>query len=187
MNRPLLKMASVLMLAICVSCQQSGPTINSELAAEFVNPLNIQKGGEFSSLGEIRAQAKALIDSRISNSAQPLSFLTHGYWVPEFVYNDRTMSKIDEYLGHWIDFQDSYDYTYGYFDDVLGTGRYHYRLDDNTLIMLDSNPEIEPKVWKAPYNGDIMAFVGTHEFGINNGMQIKMIPQDNLPVKKEPS
>lgn len=175
---------SLFLLGILIlSCESKGPKVNSDLAEQIVMPLNIQKGGEFSSLAEIRAQAKALIDSRSSKDDKALSFLTYGFWSPEFVYNDRKMSAVDEYAGIWIDFKDDYGYEYGFYGDVLGTGRYHYRIDDNVLLMLDDNAEKEPKVWRAPYNGDIMALSGTHEFGVNNGMQIKMVPLETKPAK----
>ena len=65
----------------------------------------------------------------------------------------------------------------------MGAGRYHFRLEDSQLIMLDDDVDQEPKVWTANNNGEMMSYVGTHEFGVNNGMQMKMIPLDTRPKK----
>ena len=168
-----------------LACKNDNTVNKSRATPEgIINPLNIQKGGEFTSVADIRASAKAMIDHRISNDPKALSFLTYAFWMPEFVYNKGSISGLDKYLGHWLDFKEDFSYDYGYYDLLLGTGRYHFRLDDNMMIMLDDDPDLEPKFWKAPYNGEIMALVGTHELGINNGMQIKMIPIDTKPAKK---
>lgn len=149
----------------------------------LIMPLNIKKGGDYKSLEEIRNQTRALIDHRVEESPEAYSMVTHGYWEPEFVFNAGKMSKENQYLGYWINFEDDFTYSYGLFDKIQGGGRYHFRLEDNTLLMLDNDEEIEPKVWTAQNNGDAMALVGRHDFGINNGMQIKMIPNDERPKK----
>lgn len=176
------KISQYFLFLVClfVACQQ-GEKVNQVDAGASVIPINIQKGGEYESLQQIRSQASALIDYRIEQEGDPYSMITYGYWYPEFVWNRGSMSKVDEYLGHWIKFEEDFSYSYGYYDKKAGSGRYHFRLDDKAMIMVDDNDEMEPKFWIANHNGEAMALVGQHDLGINNGMQIKMLPLDNRP------
>ena len=181
---PVVLIGMLLLFSIGCNNNSAGETKvtgSTEQALEF--PLNIQKGGEFVSLDQIRVQARALIEHRIGQNNKALAMLTTGYWWPEFVFNSGSMSKVDEYAGHWLKFNDDFSYNYGIYDKTLGTGKYHFRLDDNKLHMLDNNVEFEPKVWQANYNGQVIALVGTHEYGVNNGMQIKMLGLDQKPVQ----
>jgi hypothetical protein len=124
-----------------------------------------------------------MIEYRVKNADKPYQYITYAYWYPEFVWNRGSMSKEHEYLGFWIKFEDNFDYSYGYFETVMGGGRYHFRLDDNAMIMVDNDILIEPKIWTANHNGEAIALIGTHELGINNGMQIKLVPLDNQPSR----
>lgn len=173
----------VSVLFLSLGCKQDAAKTSAAAPNGLILPLNIQKGGQFESVAAIRAQANAVIDSRIKNLPDPLAMITYGYWYPEFVFNSGNMSDEFEYLGFWVKFDENFEYTYGYYDNVLGGGRYHFRLQDYALIMLDHDESLEPKVWTAQNNGEAMALVGTHEFGVNNGMQIKMLPLDLRPKK----
>ena len=173
----LLFLGAFLLLA---ACKNGGETASEE---EVIVPINMEKGGDYTSLEIIRAQANAMINARIKDHPKTYSFLIHGFWHPEFVFDGQNMSKEGEYEGQWVDFHEDYTYSYGIYDKTLGSGRYHFRLDDEAMIMLDDDPTLEPKFWNALSNGTAMALVGTHELDINNGMQIKMIPIDNKPVK----
>lgn len=170
-----------------VSCDQGKSSTDKNISSDSVGalsvPINFQKGGDFTSLQDIRNQTKAMIDTRIKNNPEAYSMITHGVWEPEFVFNAGKMSKEGEFQGYWIDFEEDFSYTYGIYDKTLGEGKYHFRLDDLMMLMLDDNQEFEPKVWTANNNGDVMVLVGRHDFGINNGMQIKMIPSDEKPKR----
>lgn len=185
--RYLLVTLTVFYSLLFISCSgdgKAGSNKDTTIIEKAVFPTNIQKGGEFKSVQEIRNQANAMIDFRIDKNPEPLSMITHGYWSPEFVYNKGRMSGEGEYAGFWIDFEENFTYKYGYYDQVQGKGRYHLRLDDNALLMLDDDESMEPKMWTANNNGDAMALIGRHDFGVNNGMQMKMIPLDLQPSKK---
>ncbi len=169
-----------------LSCNQNtntgdSGTFTEEDALSF--PLNMQKGGEYKSLDQIRVQARTIIDHRVSQEEKALAMLTYGYWWPEFVFNGSTMSSQDQYAGYWLKFNDDFTYNYGLYTKTLGKGKYHFRLDDNSLYMLDDQVAVEPKVWTANHNGEVIALVGSHEYGINNGMQIKMVGLEQKPVK----
>jgi len=179
----------ILLSLLFASCDQSNSgkksssSKNKELDESKIFPISIQKEGEYSDLDAIRAQARSLIDHRAANGDKPMSMLTYGYWNPEFVYNANKMSKENQYAGYWIKYEDDFTYTYGAWGDEMGSGKYHFRLDDNQLLMLDNDVDQEPKAWTANNNGEMMSYIGLHEWGVNNGMQMKMVPMDTKPVK----
>lgn len=161
----------------------AGATKLSQPVNGKVFPLSIQKGGSYRSLDQIRVQARTIIDHRIEQSDKALAMMTHTYWYPEFVYNGKEMSKVDEYKGYWIKYGDDFRYQYGQYGKVFGEGRYHFRLEDKSLYMLDDDIEQEPKVWTVNYNGEAMAYVGVHEYKISNGMQLKFLAVGEQPKK----
>ena len=170
------------MLLVFTSCQSSTSKVTKEPPPRGF-PLNIQKGGTYRSLDQIRVRALGVIEDRIKKNPKALSMLTYGWWNPEFVYNDQEISGQDTYAGYWLKFEDDFTYQYGYYEQLMGSGKYYFRLDDKSLYMLDSDINSEPKVWTANHNGELMALVGTHEYKINNGMQIKMVPEDAKPSR----
>jgi len=175
-----------LVLLFLMSCGQEkkgAGTSNQKADEPLEFPLNIQKGGKFSSLDQIRVQALSIIEHRKKVAPEALSILTFSYWYPEFVFNGQEMSKVDQYAGYWLKFGDDFQYTYGVYSKTLGKGKYHFRLDDNSLFMLDDNVELEPKEWTANNNGKAMGLVGKHTYGVNNSMQVKMLPLEDKPQR----
>ncbi len=179
----------ILAFGLFVACNsgasgaKKGLVIDKSLLPDKVFPAEIQKGGKFTSVQEIRNQAKAMIDSRIQKEPDPLAMITHDYFLPEFVFNGKEMSKLDEYLGYWIKFEEDFTYQYGYYGALAGTGIYHYRNDDEAMLMLNDDETLEPKSWVLRTNGRAFALVGRHDFGVNNGMQIKLDTQSSKPAK----
>ena len=179
------KISPVLVLPLVMlffSCKEKPAQNQATDTSELVAPLNIPQGGNYPSVSTIREQAGSILESRIAEEGESLAILTSSYWYPEFVFN-KTMSEVDEYLGHWIKFDDDFSYSYGVFGQTMGNGRYHVRLSDYAMVMMDNVEDHEPKFWKVQHNGSAMALVGSHELGINNGMQVKMLSIDEQPVK----
>ena len=146
-----------------ISCKpnsKSASDSDSETTAAQKEPAN----------QEMRNLALSYIQHR-SQDGKTYAMMTGGFWNYQFVY-DRGMSKPGDYDGHWLKFKDDFSYEYGLWDQTDGTGKYHFRLDDNMLVMLDDDPSNDPKEWEVKYGGDAMVFVGSTGFG-NNGMQIK--------------
>ncbi len=180
-----MKLRSVFILLafvfVHVACQSDAHKPLVEPVTDTAFPINRQKGGTFTSLKEIRDQAEALIKFRIEQNPKAMAMLTYAYWFPEVAFDNGKFSDPDTFKGYWLKLNDDFTYIFGQYDKPHGSGRYFFRLEDNNLIMLDDNPAFEPKVWQAKNNGEAMIFVGQHDFGINNGMQIKMIPLDERP------
>ncbi|MFT4536798.1 MAG: hypothetical protein ACI9P5_004175 [Saprospiraceae bacterium] len=173
-------LTSIVIMLLLASCDQTKS--NNTTAADNDFPLSALEEGEYSDLDAIRAQARGLIDHRASNGDKPMSMLTYGYWNPEFVFDGHEMSAPGRYEGYWIKYEDDFTYSYGAYKNVMGSGRYHFRLDDSQLMMLDNNVDQEPKVWTANNNGEMMSYIGVHEWGVNNGMQMKMVSMDAQPT-----
>ena len=170
---------------IFVSSCNSGTGGGGEIASStgLVFPVNIQKGGDFQSVDQIRVQARTIIEHRMKEQPDPLAIITTGCWWPEFVFNAGKMSEVNAYEGYWIKFDEDFTYSYGQYSKTFGKGKYHYKFDDKSLYMLDDDITLEPKVWTANHSIDVMALVGTHQYGVNNGMQIKMISMVEKPTK----
>lgn len=183
-NAYLILALALSLLTACDSKQKSstaeGTLVKPQIGEEF--PMSIQKGGKFASLDQIRVEALGIIEHRKKTEPEALSMLTFGYWNPEFVYNSGQISPTDQYAGYWIKFEDDFTYSYGQYKKNFGKGKYHFRLDDKSLYMLDDNIEHEPKVWTVNHNGEVIALVGTHEYGVNNGMQMKMVALTEKPT-----
>ena len=146
-------------------------------------PINFVKDAKYASLEEARRQAGALIQHRIGTHPNPMAMVTSPHWTWAGFYNGKEMVHPDRLTGQWLKFEDDFTYSYGYFNEVNGTGRYHYRIDDDALIILDDNEELQPKEWQLRSNGTAIVLEGRHGFKINNGMQMKLGPNDFRPVK----
>jgi len=146
-------------------------------------PINTKKTAEFESLEIARRECEALIQHRKGTHPNPMAMLTQTFWTWAGFFNGQEMVHPDRLIGQWIKFEDNFTYSYGYYDDVNGTGIYHYRLDDDALLMLDDNEDIQPKEWALRSNGTAIVLEGRHGFKINNGMQMKMGPNDRRPTK----
>ncbi len=176
---------ALLFLAIN-ACSGNGPKKNAA-ASEIVPgpdmPINIQKEGEYESVVQIRHQAAAILEHRTQNDPDPLAMVTAPYWIWGGFFDGKTMIHPKELTGQWLKFEDDFTYSYGWYDDVNGTGRYHYRLDDQSMIMLDDNEDLQPKEWQLQSNGVAIVLIGRHGFQVNNGMQMKLAPRDFRPSR----
>ena len=179
----------ILVLGLFMACgtsdSKNGLVRDKSKLPVQVFPAEMQKGGSFESVQEIRIQAKAMIESRIEKNPDPLAMITTDYFLPEFVFNGKEMSKTGEYQGHWIKFEENFTYQYGYYDALTGTGIYHYRIDDEAMLLLNDDETFEPKSWTLLSNSLAFALVGRHDFGVNNGMQIKLETQSTKPARPQ--
>lgn len=180
--------AITLMMSLLIACGGE-KTVQNTAANQVVKgpemPINKEKTGQYKSLDEIRGQAAALIQHRIGTHPNPMAMITSSYWTWAGFYNGEEMVHPDRLTGQWLKYEDDFTYSYGYFGDINGTGRYHYRIDDDSLIMLDDDETIQPKEWQLRSNGTAIVLEGRHGFNINNGMQMKLGPKDSQPRRAE--
>lgn len=175
-----LKIVSVLILMVgMIACNQNKSAEPNQVA-EDTGPRTVKMD---KSSPDDRATAASLIAHR-SKEGKAYAILTSGFWNYQFVFDGREMSKPGDYDGHWIQYKDDFTYDYGIYGDQNGSGKYHYRLDDNMMIMLDDDETVQPKEWQVKHGGEVMVLVGSHGFG-NNGMQMKMLKTPERPVKSD--
>ena len=146
-------------------------------------PINIQKEANYTSLSEVRGQAIALIQHRIKNDPDPLAMVTNPYWIWAGFFDGNSMTHPNKLTGQWLKFEDDFTYSYGWYDEINGTGTYHFRLDDYSMIMLDDNEDFQPKEFQLQSNGVAIVLIGRHGFEVNNGMQMKLSPSDLRPSR----
>jgi len=173
-------------LSIINACGETGKKANPSGLAVVKGPempINIEKTAEYESLAGARRDAEALIQHRIGTHPNPMAMVTSSFWTWAGFFNGSEMVHPDRLTGQWLKFEDDFTYSYGYFNDVNGTGRYHYRIDDDSLIMLDDNEDLQPKEWQLRSNGTAIVLEGRHGFEINNGMQMKLGPKDSRPQR----
>ena len=139
-------------------------------------PVNTKKTAQYKSLEGARRECESLIQHRKGTHPNPMAMVTQTFWTWAGFFNGKEMVHPDRLLGQWLKFEDNFTYSYGYYDDVNGTGIYHYRIDDDALLMLDDNEELQPKEWQLRSNGTAIVLEGRHGFNINNGMQMKLGP-----------
>ena len=178
----------ILCCSIAVSsCGGDGTKVKNENNDDIVPgpemPINVKKTAEFESLASARRECEALIQHRKTTHPNPMAMITQTYWTWAGFFNGQEMVHPDRLVGQWLKFEDNFTYSYGYFDDINGTGIYHYRLDDDALLMLDDNEKLQPKEWQLRSNGTAIVLEGRHGFKINNGMQMKLGPNDRRPTR----
>ena len=177
----------VLISALVVACGGNNKPVSTIPQTQLVEgpdlPINIHKEATYTSLAEVRNQCAALIQHRIKNDPDPLAMVTQPHWIWGGFFDGKEMIHPKELTGQWLKFEDDFTYSYGWYEDVNGTGSYHYRLDDQSILMLDDNDEFQPKEFQLQSNGVAIVLIGRHGFEINNGMQMKLAPRDIRPAR----
>ncbi len=180
--------SSIFFLVLCaflMGCKESAvhqPLVLPVSDSQF--PLNHQMGGDFSSIAHVRNQVEAIINLRKENHPKIPAMLLAFFFHPNgAIVGQRQMGE-SEFEGYWLKFNDDFTYIFGQFDMAHGSGRFHFRLEDGELVMLDDNPAFEPKIWELKQNSDYMVLVGKNSLGIRNGsIQARFVALDNRPSK----
>lgn len=93
-----------------------------------------------------------------------------------------SMSKPGKYDGYWINFEDDLTYSYGHNNKIQGSGIYNFKVDNQRLVILDNDKRIKPQSFSLRISGDVIIFIGGHEYKDNN-MQGKMSRIEKQPSK----
>lgn len=134
-------------------------------------------------LGSLRSQALAILNHRIKDDPKSYAIVEAGAWEYEFVFNGKEMSKAGEKAGSWIDFKQDATYTYGLYNEIQGSGKYHYKFEPAVLLMIDDDDSVMPQEWNTKSAGDNLILIGTQLYG-NNAYQMKLVRRDAIPVKQ---
>lgn len=165
----------------------------ADIVDEFANESEVPRGvrvvknmRDKLSADRIQAmnrEATGILEFRIKEKVQnPWQALTEVIWEYQFIFAGSDKSKPGELEGRWIDFADDFTYTYGYFQDTQGKGRYHYTPADQTILLVDDNSKIKPNEYKIIMATNIMILQGTSIYADNN-YQCKVKGRIDLPQK----
>ena len=123
-------------------------------------PFNTPKVSDQQSIVQLRKHMEELIALRQKNGQRDLFDLTYYYLIPYGFANEDSIRPIEASEGYWIKFKEDFTYQYGSFEEVEGSGMYHYTESDFKLLMLDDDEQIEPKFWEVRSNSDYFNFIG---------------------------
>ena len=162
------------------SCQSEPELASPELLAKKLSfPINIPKAKE-GSLPIIREHVGDVIRERQRSMKESLFDLTYYYIQPQYFSNLNVMNTGEELRRHWIKFEDDYKYEYGIGPELVGSGTYHYAPSDQRLLILDNDPQVEPKMWTILSNSEFMNFLGHPLLVAKAGSGKDFLLQDNF-------
>ena len=129
-----------------------------------------------------KGTAQSILNFRIKESNELFPIIEADTWEYKFVFDGKEMSKEGAYNGQWIDFKDDNSYVYGNNDQVKGSGRYHFSIDNSILLMVDNDKDKKAQEYEAKFAGDVMVLVGTSTYK-DNAFQMKLerIPDSTFP------
>lgn len=181
-----MKYTLISLLFLCIaflSCDkeqgQVQPTDPALYAQKIKFPFNTPKAKE-GSLEKIREHVEKIIKARQRNMKEELFDLTYYYIVPQYFSNVNVMNTGEEFVRHWIKFENDYTYRYGIGPDEIGSGIYHYAPSTKRLMMLDNDPQVEPKMWSLLSNSEFMNFLGHPLLVIRDQMNQEYLLMDNF-------
>ena len=89
-------------------------------------------------------------------------------WEYEFIFSGKQMSAVNQLKGYWIDFSEDLTYTYGHYQEVMGSGRYTFSLDSGLLLLIDDNKKIKPQEFEAKLFDQTLIMDGNEIYKDNN-------------------
>ena len=131
----------------------------------------------------MRALALQTIDYRIKNEGdKSYSAIEANVWQYEFLFDAVSMTIPAPYDGNWVDFKPDLTYEYGFYNENLGSGRYHYSFETGAILMVDNDESKKPNEYDVKLSGDSLVLVGKASFD-SNIVQAKLYRQDNRPTR----
>ena len=117
----------------------------------------------------MKRAAVAIIDHRQKETGNKSHIiLDKDLWEFEFIFSGRKMSAVNMFAGCWIDFSEDLTYTYGRYEEVKGSGRYHYSTDTGLLLLNDDSDKIKPHEFEAKLFDATLVMDGNDIYKDNN-------------------
>lgn len=131
----------------------------------------------------LRDQAKAVYDFRMKNAEfSTAQILDGGVWEYKFTFADGAMSAVGALAGKWIDFKDDNTYEYGLYDNIKGSGIYHFDPMTTIALLIDNDASAKPQEFEMKLVMDALVMVGQKTYN-DNGTQSKLDKRDVRPTK----
>lgn len=176
MNRILLIVCAIVIGSSLYSCKNEGKTTNDSKTTVSSKKLSPH-------ITEMRKSAKAVYDFRMANSEfSSAQILDNGVWEYKFTFANGAMSELGALAGQWIDFADNNTYEYGNFDNIVGSGIYHYDPLTTIILMIDNDPATKPQEFEMKLVMDALVMVGQKTYQ-DNSTQSKLDKRETRPTK----
>lgn len=149
-----------------VEVEQLNTSIDSDsLLAMATNMTKIHKG----EIAPMREDAEIIINHRYKETEKKsYIILDKDLWEFEFIFSGRKMTAMNQMAGYWIDFSEDMTYSYGYYQEVKGNGRYTFNLDTGLLLMIDNSENIKPMETEAKLFDQTLVMDGNDIYKDNN-------------------
>ncbi|MEE9439023.1 MAG: hypothetical protein V3V14_08495 [Saprospiraceae bacterium] len=132
---------------------------------------------------KMRTTAKGILNLRWKESNKKAwIIIDKDLWEYEFIFSGREMSKPNQMVGHWIDFDKDLTYTYGKYDKELGSGQYTLETNQMTLLMIDDNENVKPMEMEAKLQDATFIMAGSNIYKDNN-FQAKLKRISSRPIE----
>ena len=155
---------------------------SAKLVAGPTMPVNIEKEGSYTSLQDVRNDVLNEIKARQKSDAYHFSILTDSYWTFGGFHDGKFMWKEENFRGHWIKFFENFTYEYGFENSTTGRGQYHFRMRDNSLLMLDNDESIQPNELIYQDTGGNIALSGRSAFQMTSNIHMMWEPHAQKPT-----
>jgi len=132
----------------------------------------------------MKSRALPILEHRYKETnRKAVIILDKDIWEYEFVFNGKKMSKPGQMAGSWVDFNEDLTYTYGYYEEVQGSGKYTFSIDTRLLLMVDDSDEIKPQEYIAKVYDQTMVLEGNAIYNDNN-YNAKLARITTVPAKR---
>ncbi len=127
----------------------------------------------------MKEDAEIIINHRYKETGKKsYIILDKDLWEFEFIFSGRKMTAPNQLAGYWIDFSEDMTYTYGYYQEVKGNGRYTFNLDTGLLLLIDNSDNIKPQEYEAKLFDQTLVMDGNDIYKDNNyNAKLKRITQ----------
>lgn len=127
----------------------------------------------------MKGDAEIIINHRYKETGKKsYIILDKDLWEFEFIFSGKKMTTPNQLDGCWIDFSEDLTYTYGYYQEEKGSGRYAFSLDSGLLLLIDNSDQIKPQEFEAKLFDETMVMDGNHIYKDNNyNAKLKRITQ----------
>ncbi len=181
-------------LVIGVGCKepgQNGTTSSkvdtSTMPIDQLSIIHNQRNISDSMVVVWRNHAKGILEHRISQSDPKMTTsITKDLYHVQGVLRGSDVTFGHDLKGAWFDFNDDQSYTYGYFAETYGSGRYHYETNRGLLLLVDNDERMKPQEFKVIAAAENLVLQGEATYNDNN-MQVKMNRQVGFPQPPPPA
>ena len=137
-----------------------------------------------SELSQMRDRAKSTYDYRMEHESEHnAQILDNVVWEYEFTFANKEMSSPGALDGKWIDFNKNNTYEYGLFEQINGSGIYHYNPDKSILLMIDNDPTVKPHEYELRIVMNTMLMIGESTYN-DKSTQSKLASRPDRPHRQ---